>query len=140
MKFIRILKANEDLNGYTLEETGKGDAYHIYKDNNTGKYRIYNSIDEEWETQPLNDISEAESMLEDLTEDVGDAFLYDLANDLLLDFEEVKQVEELLSKVSYENSGYGKIMMSDLEDISNKVGVSIEDVQTIASELMYNVE
>ena len=41
MKFIRTLKANEDLNGYTLEETGKGDAYHIYKDNNTGKYRIY---------------------------------------------------------------------------------------------------
>ena len=140
MKFIRTLKAAENLNGYTLEETGKGDAFHIYKNNSTGKYQIYNSLLKEWETDPLNDIAEAESLLEDLTEDVGNSFLYDLAEDLLLDFEEVKQVEELLSKASYANSGYGKIMMSDLEDISNKVGVSIEDVQTIASELMYNVE
>lgn len=138
MKFIRVLKAGNDLIGWEKVEEGKGE-YGIVRNKQTGKYRICDPF-MELESPEFDDIASAEKMLEDMTEDLDNAFLYDLAQDLLLDLKDVQAVNDELSKTSMGNSGYGKIGSDDISDISGKTGISENDIETIALELGYTVE
>ena len=151
MKFIRVIKSEkkksslsesgiEKLKQVSTEVESKN-GIAILKSNMTGNFMLFDYKNNDFvDDEIYTDIASAEKALEDCTESVANYLLADLADDLLIDIEDVEKVSDELSKSSMGNSGYGKIDMNDIEQISSKVGLSNTDVETIALELGYNVE
>lgn len=146
MKMIRVIKS--ELNKETLDrmkmlsnEIETKDGISIIQDKITKQYSLFDTNKKDFvDDETYDDLPSAEKALEDYTEEYGSNLLQDLADDLLINIEDVKKVENELSKLSLGNSEYGKIDMEQLENISTEIGVSIEDIETIALELGYIVE
>lgn len=146
MKMIRVIKS--ELNKETLDrmkmlsnEIETKDGISIIQDKITKRYSLFDTNKKDFvDDEAYDDLPSAEKALEDYTEEYGSNLLQDLADDLLINIEDVKKVENELSKLSLGNAGYGKIDMEQLEEISTEIGVSIEDIETIALELGYIVE
>lgn len=150
MKMIRVIKSskkNSSLNEQTLDmlkklsteiEVKNGIA--IIQDNTTKMYSLFDLNRKDFvDDETYNDLSSAEKALEDYTESISNYLLADLADDLLIDVEDVEKVSNELSKASIGNAGYGNIDAEDIDVISSKLGVSSVDVETIAIELGYTL-